>query len=107
MTKFSGANGDREIFIFLYQLTTSRIGNLTRFIHSLAICETLHTSYIVVERVGRLRAERRPGVLRYSGGLDRERESVAWGQGCGLRRSENMGGGLWPSGGKEEQDVFT
>ena len=28
--KFSGANGDREIFIFPGQLTTSRIGNLTR-----------------------------------------------------------------------------
>ena len=27
-TKFSGANGDREIFIFPVQLTTSRIGNL-------------------------------------------------------------------------------
>ena len=27
-TKFSGANGDREIFIFPFQLTTSRIGNL-------------------------------------------------------------------------------
>ena len=34
-TKFSGANGDREIFIFLVQLTTSRIDNLTRLIHSL------------------------------------------------------------------------
>ena len=29
-TKFSGANGDREILFFLVQLTTSRIGNLTR-----------------------------------------------------------------------------
>ena len=29
--KFSGVNGDREIFIFPVQLTTSRIGNLTRF----------------------------------------------------------------------------
>ena len=26
-TKFSDANGDREIFIFSVQLTTSRIGN--------------------------------------------------------------------------------
>ena len=34
-TKFSGANGDkREIFIFPVQLTTSRIGNLTRLIHT-------------------------------------------------------------------------
>ena len=31
-TKFSGANGDREIFIFPVQLATSRIGNLTRLI---------------------------------------------------------------------------
>ena len=28
-TKFSGANGDKEKFIFPVQLTTSRIGNLT------------------------------------------------------------------------------
>ena len=38
-SKFSGANGDREIFIFPVQLTTSRIGNLTRLIHNtLAMC---------------------------------------------------------------------
>ena len=42
-TKFSGANGDREIFIFRVQLTMSRIGNLTRLIHTLAICVTMHT----------------------------------------------------------------
>ena len=36
-TKFSGTNADREIFIFPFQLTTSRIGNLTRLIHTLAI----------------------------------------------------------------------
>ena len=35
-TKFSGANGDREISIFPLQLTTSRIGNLTRLISTLA-----------------------------------------------------------------------
>ena len=35
-----GANGDREISIFPVQLTTSRIGNLTRFILTLAICVT-------------------------------------------------------------------
>ena len=34
-TKFSGANADREIFIFPVQLTTSRIGNLTWLIHTL------------------------------------------------------------------------
>ena len=37
-TKFSGANADREIFSFPVQLTTSRIGKLTRLIHTLAIC---------------------------------------------------------------------
>ena len=42
-TKFSGANVDREIFIFLVQLTTSTIGNLTRLTHTLAICVTIHT----------------------------------------------------------------
>ena len=31
--------GDREIFIFPVQLTTSRIGNLTRLILTLAICD--------------------------------------------------------------------
>ena len=36
-TKFSGANGDREIFIFPVQLTTGRIGNHTRLVHTLAI----------------------------------------------------------------------
>ena len=38
-TKFSGANADREKLIFPVQLTTSRIGNLTRLIHTLAICD--------------------------------------------------------------------
>ena len=33
----AGANAAREIFIFTVQLTTSRIGNLTRLIHALAI----------------------------------------------------------------------
>ena len=36
--QFSGANADKEIFIFPVQLTTCRIGNLTRLIHTLAIC---------------------------------------------------------------------
>ena len=40
-TKFSGTNGDREVFIFPVQLTTSRIGNLTRLILTLAICVTI------------------------------------------------------------------
>ena len=36
-TKLLGANADKEIFIFPVQLTTSRIGNLTRLIHALNI----------------------------------------------------------------------
>ena len=37
----SNANGDREILIFPVQLTTSRIGNLSGLIHTLAICVTI------------------------------------------------------------------
>ena len=50
-TKFSGANGDREIVIFFpVQLTTSRIGNLTRLIHTLLHVMTIHT-YILYAAV--------------------------------------------------------
>ena len=38
---FSGANGDREMPIFLVQVTTSRIGNLSRL-----ICTTLYVMVI-------------------------------------------------------------
>ena len=38
-TKFSGANGEWEEFIFPVQLTTSRISNLSRLILTLAICD--------------------------------------------------------------------
>ena len=41
-TKFSGANADRGVLLFPVQLNTSRIGNLTRLIHTLAICVTKH-----------------------------------------------------------------
>ena len=41
-TKFSSVKTDREILIFPVQLTTSKIGNLTRLIHTLAICVTIH-----------------------------------------------------------------
>ena len=34
---------DREILFFPFQLTTSRIGDLTRLIHTLAVCVTIHT----------------------------------------------------------------
>ena len=37
----SRTNADRELFIFPVQLTTGRIGNLTRLIHTLAICVTI------------------------------------------------------------------
>ena len=42
-TKFSGSNRDRNIFIFPVQLTTSRIGSLTRLIHTLLYVMTIHT----------------------------------------------------------------
>ena len=42
-TKLSGVNGVREMFIFPVQLTTSRIGNLTRLIHTLLDVMTVHT----------------------------------------------------------------
>ena len=48
-TKFSDANGDREMFIFSVQLTTSRIGNLTRLVHTLAICDD-HTYIHIYSR---------------------------------------------------------
>ena len=47
---FSGANADREIFIFSVQLTTCSIGNLTRFIHTLAICDD-HTHILLYPSV--------------------------------------------------------
>ena len=42
-TKFSGTHGDRGICIFPVQLTTSKIGNLTRLIHTLLYVMTIHT----------------------------------------------------------------
>ena len=44
-TKFSGPNRDREIFIFPVQLTTSRISNLTRSIHTLLYVLTIQYMY--------------------------------------------------------------
>ena len=41
-TKFSGANGDRKIYIFPLQLTTSRIGNLTQLILLMSCVVTIH-----------------------------------------------------------------
>ena len=45
-TKFSGANGHREILIFPVQLTTSRIGNLTRLIHTLLNVMTIFLFFL-------------------------------------------------------------
>ena len=42
-TKSSDTHGDRGIFISPVQLTTSRIGNLTRLIHTLLYVMTIHT----------------------------------------------------------------
>ena len=42
-TKFSDANADREIYFFHVQLTTSRIGDITRLIHIIAVCVTIGT----------------------------------------------------------------
>ena len=41
--RFSCANGDREMFIFVVQPTTSTIRNLTRLIHTLLRVMTIHT----------------------------------------------------------------
>ena len=42
--------GDRGMFIFPVQLTTSRIGNLTRLIHTLLNVMTIHTYIHTSER---------------------------------------------------------
>ena len=54
-TKFSGTHGDRGIFIFPVQLTPSRIGNLTRLIHTLLYVMTVHT---YIRGTGRLNPSR-------------------------------------------------
>ena len=41
-TKFSAGNANKEIPIFPLQLTTCRTGNLTRLVHIIAICVTIH-----------------------------------------------------------------
>ena len=50
-TKFAGANGDRRILNFPVQLTTGRIGNFTRFIHTLLLILCDDHSYIQLYRV--------------------------------------------------------
>ena len=53
--QLSDTHGDRGIFIFPVQLTTSRIDNLTRLIHTLLYVMTIHTyihtSQSMIERV--------------------------------------------------------
>ena len=57
---------DRRILIFPVQKTTSRIGNLTRLIHILAICLTIHCNsvaldmyiYVIITRVFKETPER-------------------------------------------------
>ena len=52
--KFSGANGDSEKIIFPVQLTTRGIGNLTRLIHTLAMCVCVFfPSILDIKFVGR------------------------------------------------------
>ena len=47
-TKFPGANGDdMEMIISPVQLTTSRIGNLTRLTQSLVQAMVIHNAYIL------------------------------------------------------------
>ena len=53
-TKFSGTHGDRGILIFPVQLTTSRIGNLTRLIHTLLYRRYFqHAHFIPIVGVGK------------------------------------------------------
>ena len=47
--KFSGPNGDREISIFPVQLTTSRIGDLTRLIYDLLYVMTMHIMTLLAD----------------------------------------------------------
>ena len=41
-TEFSGVNVNRETFIFPVHLTTSRVGNLIRLVHTLLYVMTIH-----------------------------------------------------------------
>ena len=50
-TKFSGANADREMFIFPVQLTTSSKGNLARLIHTLVMCVTVQDTALSRQKI--------------------------------------------------------
>ena len=67
------ARGQRNI-IFPVQLTLSRIGNPTRLIHTLAICDDhtyIHTYYVLLNTDKRSKDGGREGVL-YMGHIYRE-----------------------------------
>ena len=64
-TKLSGAIENREIFIFPVQLTTSRIGNLIRLIHTLLSVMTIHTrTSLCCLSYACMRRDRRPKTPR-------------------------------------------
>ena len=44
----AGANADRETSFFSVELITSRVGNHTRLIHTVATCGTIHTHQDVI-----------------------------------------------------------
>ena len=54
-----GANEDREKIIFPVQMTTSSVGNLTRLILTLAICDD-RTTYIHTYKEELIRGDRPP-----------------------------------------------
>ena len=55
-TRFSGANGDKEISMFPVQLTSSKIGNRTRFIFILAIiCDGQHVCCLLIPIISDVR----------------------------------------------------
>ena len=57
-TKLSGANGDKEMSIFPVQLTSSRIGNLTRLIHTFLHVMNINCTYKTVAPVDQLIASK-------------------------------------------------
>ena len=72
-TKYSGANGNREICIFLVQLTTSRMDNLTRLVLVLHVCVCVCMCFVIPlilnvrlmdVPAGVTQEERRTGFLR-------------------------------------------
>ena len=88
--KLSGANADKEKFIFPVQLTTCRMGNLTRLIHTLATCVTIHnvgdkptvfsyTTFIAIVVCHIQRIGRQPGKTTLHSGQSRSSWSAEQG----------------------------